>query len=68
MKTIFTKLLTSFDFIAHPASGWFSRPASATAEKRRTAKGTYTVVLSPECYNLRGGGSKKTAARYNPAP
>lgn len=67
MKTIFTKLLTSFDFISHPASGWFSRPASAPTEKRRMAKGSYTVVLSPDCYNLRGG-AKKAAARYNPAP
>ncbi|HVE61471.1 MAG TPA: hypothetical protein VNA26_06615 [Chitinophagaceae bacterium] len=67
MKTFFEKLLIQFEFISHPASGWFSK--NTETRKTKTTKGLSHTVLSPECYNVRGASSKKqNFDRHTPAP
>jgi predicted cupin superfamily sugar epimerase len=65
MKTFFEKLLIQFEFISHPAGGWFSK----STRKRKSSKELSHTVLSPECYNVRGVSSKKqNFNRHTPAP
>ena len=67
MKTFFEKLLIQFEFISHPAGGWFFK--STETGKRKTSKKLPHIVLSPECYNVRGVSSKKqNSNRHTPAP
>jgi len=67
MKTFFEKLLIRFEFISHPAGGWFSK--STETRKRKTSKELPLTGFSPESYNVRGALSKKHISnRYTPAP
>ena len=67
MKTFFERLLIQFEFISHPAAGWFSK--SAETRKRKSSKELPLNTLSPECYNVRGASSKKqNFNRHTPAP
>jgi hypothetical protein len=67
MKTFFEKLLIQFEFISHPAGGWFSK--STETRKRKSNKEYPHTGFSPESYNVRGATSKKqNSNRYTPAP
>ena len=66
MHTYLRNLLVYFEHVLHPASGW----SDTNAEKRkRKTRRNGALQLSPECYNIRGGSSKKQEKlRRNPAP
>ena len=66
MKTLIDSLIGQFVAVAHPAGGWFK---ITTAEKKRnTNKVIPAMILSPDCFAIRGGSSKKSSTRRTPAP
>lgn len=65
MKTLIDTLVGQFIAIAHPSGGWFKIKA---AEKGRPEKVLPALILSPDCFAVRGGASKNTSARLTPAP
>jgi len=59
-------LFIYFENVLHPASGW-SDGSSAKGKKIRQKNNSSKT--SPECFNLRGGASKKQdKVRRSPAP
>ncbi|HYH16156.1 MAG TPA: hypothetical protein VD794_13095 [Flavisolibacter sp.] len=67
MKTFFERLFIQFEAIAHPAGGLFK--ASEAQRKRKARKSPSIITPSPDCFNVRGGGSKKGMhLRRTPAP
>ncbi len=67
MKTFFEKLLIQFEFISHPAGGWFFK--STETRKRKSNNEFGRTGFSPEAYNVRGASSKKqNFNRHTPAP
>ena len=66
MKTFIDGLIEQFVAVAHPAGGWFK--LTATQKKRSSNKGVPVMALSPDCFNVRGGSSKKSNTRRTPAP
>jgi hypothetical protein len=67
MKTNFGKPMVEFETVAHPASGWFK--ATESQRKRKAQKRMQGITPSPDCFNIRGGASKKGVnMRRTPAP
>lgn len=67
MKNFFENLFIHFEFITHPASGWFK--LNNEERKRKGRKAGHLSSLSPECFNVRGTAAKKgTNPRHTPAP
>lgn len=66
MKTFIDSLIVQIATITHPAGGWFKM--TATGKKRGNENMTPAVMLSPDCFAVRGGSSKKTSTRRTPAP
>lgn len=65
MSHYFRTLLTYFENVLHPASGW----SDNASKKKRTTRKNSSVQASPECFNLRGGAAKKQdKLRRSPAP
>lgn len=59
-------LFIYFENVLHPASGWSD---NSSAKKKIAGKKNNSLQTSPDCYNLRGGVSKKQdKARRSPAP
>jgi hypothetical protein len=66
MHTYLRNLLVYFENVLHPASGWSD---NGNEKRKRKAKRSGTQQLSPECFNIRGGSTKKQEKfRRNPAP
>jgi hypothetical protein len=64
MKTVLLQLIED---AAHPAGGTFK--ANEGQRKRKARKTGSAPILSPDCYNIRGGSSKKGVnLRRTPAP
>jgi hypothetical protein len=64
MKSL-RNLFIYFENVLHPASGW----SDNSAKKKRVSKKESSSQASPECFNLRGGVSKKQdKIRRSPAP
>lgn len=67
MKTFFEKLIVEIETVAHPAGGWFK--AKESQRKRKVQKRIQGITPSPDCFNIRGGTSKKGVnMRRTPAP
>ena len=67
MKTFLEKLFVHFEIVAHPAGGLFK--AKESQRKRKSRKSQTASTPSPDCFNVRGGGSKKGMyLRRTPAP
>ena len=67
MKTDLLQQIVTMESVAHPASGLFK--TSEGQRKRKARKIGSAPILSPECFNVRGGSSKKGASiRFTPAP
>ena len=67
MKTTFEKSMGSMEQVAHPAGGWFK--ANDKQRKRKAQKNMQSITPSPDCFNVRGGVSKKGLnMRRTPAP
>ena len=67
MKTFLEKLFIHFEFISHPAGGWFSK--STETRKRKSSRDLPHNIHSPESYNVRGASTKKQSSnRHTPAP
>lgn len=67
MKTFFNHLLVQFEAMTHPAGGMFK--INATEKKKRNQKKMVAVaILSPDCFNVRGGAAKSSEYRRTPAP
>ena len=67
MKTLFERLRGHFEMVAHPAGGWFK--TNETQRKRKARKLKAGTTPSPDCFNVRGGNSKKGMhLRRTPAP
>jgi len=67
MKTFFERLFVQIEAVAHPAGGWFK--GGEAQRKRKARKSQSAVAPSPDCFNVRGGGSKKGMhLRRTPAP
>ncbi len=67
MKTDLQQTVVGIEQVAHPASGSFK--ASQGQRKRKARKIGSAPILSPECFNVRGGSAKKGASiRFTPAP
>ena len=59
-------LITYFENVLHPASGWSD---GNSAKRKRISRKVSTSQTSPECVNLRGGVMKKQdKVRRSPAP
>lgn len=65
MSHYLRSLLTYFENVLHPASGW----SDNSSKKKRTNRKNGSTQASPECFNLRGTVSKKQdKLRRSPAP
>lgn len=65
MSHYLRSLLTYFENVLHPASGWTDN----ASKKKRTSRKIHSTQASPECFNLRGGVVKKQdKLRRSPAP
>jgi hypothetical protein len=54
-----------FENVLHPASGW----SDHSTKKKRVSRKDQLTQVSPECFNLRGGVTKKQdKVRRSPAP
>jgi hypothetical protein len=59
-------LFIYFENVLHPASGWSD---GSSTKKKRTGRKNNNSQASPECFNLRGGVTKKQdKVRRSPAP
>jgi len=64
MKSL-RNLFIYFENVLHPASGW----SDSSIKRKRISKKDNFLQTSPECFNLRGGVSKKQdKIRRSPAP
>lgn len=55
-----------FENVLHPASGWSD---GNPAKKKKSGRKNNSLQTSPECFNLRGGVTKKQdKVRRSPAP
>ncbi|MFL5740374.1 MAG: hypothetical protein ACJ75B_09170 [Flavisolibacter sp.] len=66
MNNYLRSLFVYFENVLHPASGWSD---GNTDKRKRKAKKSGSLQMSPECFNIRGTVSKKQdKLRRNPAP
>ena len=68
MNIYLRSLILYFENVLHPAAGSQSG-ASKNKAKRNVSRSKEFQVVSPECFNIRGGMVKKQEKlRRNPAP
>jgi len=59
-------LFTYFENVLHPASGWSD---GSSSKRKKLSRRNNSSQTSPECFNLRGGVTKKQdKVRRSPAP
>lgn len=65
MQSYLRGIITYFETVLHPASGWAD---SKTDKRPKARKAVSSLQPTPECFNMRGVAKKGDKLRRNPAP
>jgi|GEM_PF-1272044 len=65
VNTYIRSLITYFENVLHPASGY---EKGTEKKKRKPNRKRHSELISPENFNIRGASKKQDKFRMNPAP